>query len=248
MFRRPIIAALALAALGVGSAYAQVGGPCIDFSDHQSFLNYCNTHGKITKGTETFEEGIIPPAGKSCFPGPMGPFPMPPWFPTGLAVTNMIIQDNIEPGPSPIPLHPSGDGCALYLIGTGFIGANSNKVGEDLFLAGIPASVDIIFTENDKTGVGVNLARVLGVPNGGWSVTVYNTLNIPIGVYMVPAPAGNEPEKDFFGVWCSPGIGRINIFDMAGLAPDALDNIESWVDVSTATKHSTWGQLKLSYR
>ena len=249
MLRRSIIAALAfaaLAALAAGSARAQ--GPCIDFNDHASFVDYCSSHGKISKGTETFEEGVIPPAGKDCFPSPLGPAPMPPHFPNGLAVQNIIIQDNIEPGPGPIPLNPSGNACALYLIGTGFIGANSNKVGEDLFLTGTPASIDIIFTEYDKTGVGFNLSRFQGFPNGGWIVTVYNTANVPISQYTVPAPTGNEPDKEFFGVWCAPAIGRINIFDVAGLAPDALDNIESWVDVATAARHSTWGELKLSYR
>jgi len=245
MLRRSMLAALALVVFGAGSALAQ--NTCLDFYDHQSFVTYCANHGKSTKGIETFEEGIIPPGGKNCFPGPLGP-PLPPYFPGGLDQTNIIIQDNIEPGPGPIPLHPSGDPCSLYLIGTGFIGSNSQKVGEDVFLTGVQASLDILFTENDKTGVGFKLSRFSGFQNGGWIVTVYDLNNVPISQYTIPAPVVNEPDKNFFGVWCSPGIGRINIYDMAGPAPDAIDDIETWYESPTANKAGTWGQIKITYR
>lgn len=252
MLRRFLLAAaIALAAAFMaGTALAQGAPPCLTpFFDQLSFDTFCQSHGKFIKGIEDFEEGQIQPGGKNCFPAPLGPNPNFPNFPTGLAVRNIIIQDNITPGPSPIPLQPSGNGCALYIIGQGFIGANSIKVGEDVFLQGINASLDLILTEPAHTGVGFRLSRFQGFPNGGWIVTVYDLLNNIIGIFNVPPPSGTEPLKDFFGVWCDGGIGRVNIWDAAGVpAPDAIDDIELWQDYATAAKATTWGRMKSIYR
>lgn len=252
MLRRFTLAAafIIAAALVAGTALAQGAPPCLTaFYDQLSFDNFCSTHGKFIKGIENFEEGIIPPGGKTCFPAPIGPFPTPPAFPEGLFVRNIIIQDNVTPGPSPLLLNPSGNGCALYIIGQGFIGANSIKIGEDVFLNGINASLDLILTEPAHTGVGFRLSRFQGFPTGGWIVTAYNAVGAIIGVFNVPPPSGNEPEKDFFGIWCEGGIARVNIFDNAGVpAPDAIDDIELWQDFETATKASTWGRLRMTYR
>lgn len=203
---------------------------CESFFDKQQFEDFNReTTGKLVKGIETFEEAVIQPGGKNCFTEPLGPSPNPPNFPDGLQEKNIIIQTNVTPGPSPALPNPSGSGCALYVVDSNFIGSNSRKVGEDLFLQNIQASLDLIFTEPLHTGVGFDLSRFDGFPTGGWVVTTYDTLNQVIGVYNVPAPGSNEPFKSFFGVWCQRPIGRINIYDSAGVpAPDAIDNIELW--------------------
>jgi hypothetical protein len=37
-----------------------------------------------------------------------------------------------------------------------------------------------------------------------------------------------EPFKAFVGISCISAVGRINIFDEAGLALDAIDDIQLW--------------------
>lgn len=227
--------------------YEERPGGCTFFLDELTFLNYNKGHAKLSKGEETFEEATITPGGKNCFPAPLGPFPSKN-FPDGLTVRNLLIQDNISTTPNPPYPYPSGNPCALYVIGGGFIGSNDTKVGEDLFLQGIPASLDLILTEPNHTGVGFKLSRFNGFPTGGWHITVYDKGENPIGKFDVPAPGGNEPFKEFFGVWCPPTIGRVNIYDQAGAAPDAIDDIHLWMERPTAARPTTWGGLKVIYR
>ena len=96
--------------------------------------------------------------------------------------------------------------------------------------------------------MGFRLSRFSGFPNGGWIIAGYNKANELIAKVDVPAPAEPEPTKDFFGIWCSQTFGRINIFDKAGLAPDAIDDIELWEGGSVPVKPQSWGGLKLIYR
>ncbi|MHC4447010.1 MAG: hypothetical protein ACYSXF_04400, partial [Planctomycetota bacterium] len=207
---------------------------CFVFSDKDSFDAFNLSLGKLLKGIEDFEESNVPPFGKVPLPAPLeGNVPnVDPvnglGFPNGLAEKNLIIQDNIFPGPNPPVLQPSGDPGALFVIGPGSNNSNSKKVGEDLFLQGIPASLDLIFTEPNHTGVGFDLSRFEGFPNAGWHVTVYDKNDLEIGKFLVPPPLAPEPAKSFFGIWCEQSIGRINIFDDAGVAPDAVDNIQMW--------------------
>jgi len=242
----PIMVALALSLLSPGTVS---GGQalCQAFFDEQEFLSYNQSHGKFKKGLETFEEGVVVPGGKNCFPAPLGPVPSS-YFPNGLQERNLIIQDNITTGPNPAAPNPSGNPCALFLIGAGFAGSNSNKVGEDLFLKGIPASLDLIFTEPNHTGVGFRLSRFEGFPTGGWHITIYNKADEPIGKFDVAGPTANEPFKGFFGVWCDQTLGRINIYDQAGVTPDAIDDIWMWEEEPTPVHVTTWGGVKLIYR
>ncbi len=232
MIRSPAIAAIAFMVLPFGVAFAQGGTTCTFYLDPAEFRIASESHGKFTKGIETFEEAMVDTAGKNCFPAPLGPNPSPPIFPNGLEVTNLIIQDNITPGPNPPLPNPSGDPCALYAIGSGFIGSNSKKVGEDLFLRGVFASLDLIFTEPNHTGVGFKLSRFQGFPGGGWHVSVFNKANELMGETDVNGPTSTEPFKEFFGVWCQQTIGRINIYDLSPVpAPDAIDDIELWEEI-----------------
>jgi hypothetical protein len=245
MLLKTAIAAFALL-LCWNAAHAGVG--CTVFYDQVAFDEYCATHGKLVKGIETFEEGGVQSGGKDvCY----APFSVDPsaCFPTGLEQGNLIIQDNITPGPAPTVLQPSGLSNALYVIGPGFLGANSNKVGEDVFLSGIHASVDLIFTEPNHTGIGFELSRFDGFPSAGWTIAYFGTDNALLGTAVVPPPAGNEPTKSFFGVWCPEQIGRINVFDMlTEPGPDAIDNVEMWVDLATPSRAASWGQVKSIYR
>ncbi|MBI4546959.1 MAG: hypothetical protein HY707_03205, partial [Ignavibacteriae bacterium] len=209
-------------------------GQCRAFFDQVEFVHFNVSHGKKIKGIETFEEAVIDSFGKNCFPDPLGPNPNKN-FPNGLEQGNILIQTNITPGPNPPDPNPSTDDCALFVIGPGFIGSNSKKVGEDLFLFNQQASLDLIFTEPNHTGVGFWLSRFDGFPTGGWHITVYDKANQVMGKFDVPSPPANEPTKTFFGVWCEKTIGRINIFDDARdsvgnlvPAPDAIDDIEMW--------------------
>jgi len=210
-------------------------GSNLDFYSDANLFRLANlADGKVPKGTETFEESNVPMGGKAAFPGPLCPG-LPQLdaigvgFPTGLAEDNLCIYDNITPGPAPALLNPSGLGNALYVIGPGFIGSNSKKVGEDVFLSNIQASLDLVFNPFDhKTGVGFNLSRFDGFPTGDWIISVFDINNNFLGMTTVLAPALNEPAKLFFGVWSPIPIGRINVYDKI-IGPDAIDNIEMWV-------------------
>ncbi len=216
-------------------ASAQVRAVPVTFDDVNAFRAFNEADGKELKGIETFEEAVIDSGQKitlydpltSGVPNPPG---SPQGFPNGIAEGNLIIQSNITPGPTPPAPNPDpGNPLALYVIGPGFIDSNSVKVGEDQFLNGVWASVDLIFTEPNHTGVGFWLSRFRDFPNGGWTISVYDKNDMVLGVFGVPAPTGPEPNKVFWGVWADPSIGRINIFDNAGPAPDAIDDIEMWV-------------------
>ncbi len=212
------------------------GGACIAFFDKAEFEAFNAGEGKFLKGIEDFEESNIPPGAKQPLPAPLAGSipnvdPATGWgFPTGLLQKNLIILDNITQGPNPPRTHPSGSDIALYVIGPGFLGSNSVKVGEDLFLKGIHASLDLLFTEPNHTGIGFELSRFPGFPVAGWHITVYDKADVELGKFFVPPPPAPEPDKSFFGIWCFETIGRINIYDEAGPSPDAIDNVQMWVD------------------
>lgn len=223
---------VSLAALSCASA--AWGQGVVFFTNQQAFHQFNTLDGKFLKGIETFENNNLPPGGKQNLPDPlMGGVPnVSPatgmGFPLGLENDNLVIQANVLPGPhAPFPA-PSGDPFALYVVTPPFLGVPSSMIGEDLFLSGVNASIDLIFTSNDKTGVGFELSRYAGFPMGGWDIAVFDTANNFVGSFIVPPPPGAQPASVFFGVW-APSIGRINIFDMAGASPEGIDNIEMWV-------------------
>ena len=240
---------LCLEHLGACCDHSQPGGFCVSgvpesecapsgdvfWSLSQSqFEDFMSQAGKMLKGVETFEESNIPDGGKVPLPDPLqGNVPNVHanglGFPNGLTEKNLIIQANVFPGPNPPHPEPSGDPFALYVIGPNFLGSNSEKVGEDLFNIGMYASLDLLFTEPNHTGVGFELSRFGDFPLGGWHLTVYDEHDEEISKFLVPAPPTPEPGKTFVGVWSSRSIGRINIFDEAGPVPDAIDNIQMWV-------------------
>jgi hypothetical protein len=239
MKRLMTVAGMCLAAAGLATPAQAQGGVCIEFFDQAEFENYCMQHGKLLKGIETFEESNVPDGAgtKVRLPAPLrGNVPnVDPanglGFPNGLTEKNLIIQDNIFPGPNPPFPEPSGNPFALYVIGTGPpYNSNSKKVGEDMFLQQIWASLDLIFTDPYHTGIGFDLSRFEGYLLAGWHISVYNMADVEIAKFFVPPPPGPEPTKFFWGVWCDEGIGRINIWDEAGPEPDAIDNIQMWME------------------
>lgn len=228
-------------------SFALAGGQSIFYySDPQEFHAANISDGKNLKGVEDFEEAQIVQAGKQALPDPLV-YGVPNMgsvggFPEGLAQPNLRIQANTFPGPTPLTLNPSGAPDALYLVGAGFVGANSNKVGEDLgVLHGIVASYDLIFLDQNKTGIGFDLSRFDHFnPQVGFVISVFSTTNQLLGVYNLPS-SGFEPIKKFWGVWSATPIGRINIFDddisVPGqpiFSPSAVDNIEMWVPEPTS--------------
>ena len=130
------------------------GGTCQVFFTKSSFDAFNISDGKTLKGIEDFEESDILDGEILAIPAPLQGNVPSPGFPTGLTEKNLLIQDNITPGPSPLLLNPSGDPQALYVVGLNFIQSNSKKVGEDLeVLFGQEASVDLLFFGDDKSGV-----------------------------------------------------------------------------------------------
>jgi hypothetical protein len=236
LIRGITIGGLCLAVAGLTApAQAGAGGICIEFLDQAEFENYCIEHGKLLKGIEDFEEAVVQFQDKiplfdflQC--GVPNPGPGGPGFPNGINECNIILQSNIFPGPNPPAPEPHGGPTALYVVGPGFIGANSAKVGEDLFLQQIHASLDLIFTEPNHTGIGFDLSRYEGYLLAGWHISVYDTTDVEIGKFFVPPPPAPEPAKFFWGIWCDVPIGRINIWDEAGPEPDAIDNIQMWME------------------
>lgn len=211
-----------------GAAVAQPIPPAF-FLDHEEFTLFNESEGKIVKGIETFEEGQLMPGEKWPFPNTLAPgIPNGP-FPNGLAEPNIFIQSNVTPGPFPPQRNPSANPQALFAVGPGFLGANSVKVGEDEFLTGVHASLDLIFQPDDHTGIGFWLSRFQGYELAGWTIGVFDVNEVLLGTFPVPAPNAAEPTKTFFGVWSAVPIGRINIFDNAGPQPDAVDDIEMWI-------------------
>jgi hypothetical protein len=234
------VAGLCLAVTGLATP-AHAGGVCLEFLDQAEFEDYCMQHGKLLKGIETFEESNVPDGAgsKVTLPAPLqGNVPnVDPdtllGFPDGLTEKNLIIQDNVFPGPNPPFPDPSGSSVALFVLGTGPpYNVNSKKVGEDMFIEDPPvwASLDLIFTDPYHTGVGFELSRFEGYALAGWHISVYNMAGVEIAKFFVPPPPAPEPTKFFWGVWCDEGIGRINIWDEAGPEPDAIDNIQMWME------------------
>ena len=198
-------------ALGVGSIppsqEGAPGGGCQAFFTKSSFDDFNISDGKTLKGIETFEESDIQDGQKLAIPAPLQGNVPSPGFPTGLTEKNLVIQDNITPGPSPLLLNPSGDPQALYVVGLNFIQSNSKKVGEDLeVLFGQEASVDLLFFGDDKSGVGFELSHFQGFGGASWVVAVYDNTGNLIGEFDVADAVA--PAKSFFGIWCDLPIGQ----------------------------------------
>ena len=148
------------------------------FDDKLQFDNFNLADGKFLKGTEDFEESTIPPGAKQAFPGPLQNGVPNVSFPNGISATNLIIQDNLDPGPGASTLNPSGHPQSLFATGPGFAGGNRVKVGEDMgILTQTHVSIDLIFLPDDgiKTGVGFELSRYDGFAGAaGWIITVFD--------------------------------------------------------------------------
>lgn len=225
---RKTLPVVVVASFVAGTAQADI----FFFTDLFAFEAFNEAAGKMLKGIETFEESNIGARDKVALMAPLlGNVPNTTdgiGFLDGLEQKNIIIQDNITPGPNPVSTNPSGSPFALFVIGPGFLGSNSKKIGEDLeVLFGIEASLDLIFTEPNHTGVGFELSQFEGFgPPGDWHITIYNKADEIIGKFILPPAI--EPMTSFFGVWSSDTIGRINIWD-EGIIPDAIDNIQMWI-------------------
>jgi hypothetical protein len=203
---------------------------CTPFYNRAEFETFNQAEGKQLQGIETFEESNIPPGGKQNLPAPLDQNPNTVFgvgFPNGLEQQNLVIWDNVTPGPNPPDLNPSRSDWALYVIGEGFFGARSKKVGGDLFVKMIQESLDLVFPAPQYSGVGLELSWFF--LRAGWHVSIYDALNQTVGLFVFPGPPGPEPETAFFGVWCDAPIGRINVYDDSGPWPNAIDNVQMWM-------------------
>jgi hypothetical protein len=202
------------------------------FSEPGQFEFFSAQNGKLPKGVEDFEEGLVDVGEKLPFPNSLQNGVPRPGFPNGINATNLIIQSNITPNPSPATTNPSANPNALWVNGPGFLGSNSIKVGTDEFLSGLFSSIDLIFTTNDKTAVGLDVSTYAGFNQGhaGFIITVYDPSDNILGTYAMPGMTVPEPNKSFFGVWSSTAIGRINVWGIFDVPqPFAVDNIQMWV-------------------
>jgi hypothetical protein len=202
------------------------------FTDPGAFFQQNVASGKQLKGVETFEESEALPGSKTPFPNPLQNGNPRPTFPNGIAAPNLIIQTNVTPGAAPPSPNPSSFPAALWVNGAGFIGSNSIKVGTDEFLNNTFSSIDLIFTTHDKTAVGVDVSTFDGynIGHGGFDFTAYDQFDNILGTFHMPGPTQPEPNKNFFGVWSTTPIGRVNIWGIFSQPqPFAVDNIEMWV-------------------
>lgn len=220
--------------IGAGVA-ALVGSPVFGdiafFTNHHQFTEYVQEQGKFLKDIEDFEESLVEEGQKIAFPNSLQHGVPRPTFPNGIDATNLIIQTNETFGPTPPAPNPSTFQNALWINGPGFIGANSKKVGNDEFLRNAWASIDLIFTDDDKTAIGVDISTYLNFNQGhnGFIISVYDPNENVLGTYLMAGSLPVEPAKNFFGVWSSAPIGRVNIWGIFDIPqPFAVDNIEMW--------------------
>ncbi len=216
---------------------AASGQTAVFYTEQSQFHANNNLQGKLLKGVEDFEESNALFGAKTPFPNSLQNGVPRPTFPNGIDATNLIIQTNITPGACPPTPNPSNSQSALWVNGAGFIGSNSIKVGTDEFLQGLFTSIDLIFTSNDKTAVGVDVSTFSGFDQGhaGFVICAYDLADNVLGSYLIPA-APSEPTKSFIGVWSPVPIGRLNIWGIFDVPqPFAVDNIEMWVPAPAAT-------------
>ena len=245
--KRTLCLGVVVVALAVAPATAEI----VFFTDHGAFTQYNTADGKFLKGVETFEESEAGQGAKIPFPNSLQHGVPRPTFPEGIDETNLIIQTNITPGASPPTPNPSSFDRALWVNGPGFLGSNSIKVGTDEFLNMMFSSLDLIFTTHDKTGVSVDVSTFNGfnMGHGGFDFTAYDQFDNILGTFHMPGPTAVEPSKNFFGVWSSTPIGRLNVWGIFSQPqPFAVDNIEMWVPAPGVLGVMGMGLLALGRR
>lgn len=218
-----------IAALAASPALADVA---VFYTEQTAFHQNNDLNGKFLKGIEDFEESSAEPGSKHPFPNSLQNGVPRPTLPNGINATNLIIQSNITPSPCPPTPNPSTNQAALWVNGAGFLGSNSIKVGTDEFLSNLFSSIDLIFTSDDKTAIGVDLSTYQGFAqgHGGYIVCAYDLSDNVLGSFLIPGPTPTEPSKTFVGVWSPVPIGRVNIWGIFDVPqPFAVDNIEMWV-------------------
>lgn len=214
-------------ALVVAHAHADIAQ---FYTNQAAFETQAMNSGKNMKGLEDFEYANVPQQAKLPFPNSLQNGVPAPGLPTGINSDNLIIQTNITPTPCPANTNPSNNQSALWINGAGFIGSNSIKVGTDEFLYNLFSSLDLIFTSGDKTAIGLEVSTYAGFAQGhqGFIICAYDTNNLPIGNFLLPAGAP-EPNKGFIGVWSPVPIGRVNVWGIFDVPqPFAVDDIQMW--------------------
>lgn len=247
---RYLCCSLVAAAFLASPAHAGIAG-VVFFTDPGLFAQNNALFNKVPKSIETFEESDALNGSKTPFPNPLQNGTPRPGFPNGINAPNLIIQTNITQGPSPATTNPSANPNALWVNGSNFIGSNSIKVGTDEFLNGLFSSIDLIFTTDDKTAIGLDVSTFAGFDQGnaGFIFTAYDLADNFLGSFFMPGPVLPEPSKNFIGVWSPIPIGRVNVWGIFSIPqPFAVDNIEMWVPSPGAGALAGLGALGLGAR
>jgi len=228
------VRALVIAVGGSLSVALVANGQPIFFDDHMLFTQHAEGQDKTMKFLEDFEESTVGQGQKIPFPNSLQHGVPRPTFDNGINATNLVIQTNVTPGPTPLTPNPSASQTALWVNGPGFLGSNSVKVGTDEFLTNDFSSIDLIFTTDDKTAIALDVSTYPGFNqgHGGFIFSVYDLNDVVLGTYLMPGPTPTEPAKNFFGVWSATPIGRVNVWGIfAAPQPFAVDNIEMWSNI-----------------
>ncbi len=199
--------------------------PCVQFGNRLEFEAFNEDQGQILKGIEDFEESTLPPGSVLLLDDPLcggipNVDPATGWgFPDGLSESNLCVQSNIDGESAPAP-NPRGiDGLATASASPG-LWPISDVVVAYVFMD----SLDLMFSDNCPSGVGLNTMSMLGGNNVHISIFDKN------GNLLLEADSPTDFHgTNFWGVWCSDSIGRINIFD-PGNGAEGGDNIQMWVE------------------
>lgn len=210
----------------VGVSATALGQRIEIFDDRDTFRNFNRSEGKTPKGIEDYEENTLPPSSVIAIPAPLESGVPNVNFPNGLTgLANMSLT--------------TSTGRPLALLTTGFLGITSDMIGANFF-----ADFTIVsFTDDDKTGVGLDVGNVIGDPTGRIRVFSVGGASLFDGAWPFPGP----PGMAFFGIWSSDPIGRIEVEGDNG-AGEMTDNIETWIPEPASLSLLALGGLALLRR
>lgn len=201
MFRK-LVLVLVLVAFPATMVFGQ---DIFYFDAKDDFEQFNRDEGKVQKGVlEDFENNNWPDNDVVTITPPlMGGVPNGP-FEEGLRNLNLWMD--------------ASNGTDLVLLTDGFAGAQTDIVGANTFVE----TTNLHFTSGDKTGIGFDVVDLI---NGGMAdISIYDMDDNLIDTIAWPSPF----TPQFFGVWSSTPIGRINVAAQND-GGELLDNVQMWI-------------------